>query len=151
MSLNSFPSRLGENHEPEPKVILCNSRLGEVDLLGRDLQGFKSVHALNSPNFAQFTQQNIPRQNSIIAQHKTRASTHQTCYFIYSYYPNSKLSHFYQIPYQNPHYTQYSTQDFTPKCPTNQFTFTVHRMRKCTSSITHVRKPINLESYHTHQ
>ena len=49
MLLNPFPGRIGECHEPKPKVRLYNSRLGEVDLLGRDLQGFESVHALNSP------------------------------------------------------------------------------------------------------
>ncbi|QCE06471.1 hypothetical protein DEO72_LG9g1483 [Vigna unguiculata] len=37
MSLNPFPGRLGENNEPETKVRLCNSRLGEMDPLGLDL------------------------------------------------------------------------------------------------------------------
>ncbi|QCD89619.1 hypothetical protein DEO72_LG4g565 [Vigna unguiculata] len=55
MSLNPFPGRLGENHEPGPNVRLCNSRLGEVDPFRRDLQVFESVHALKSPTFAQFT------------------------------------------------------------------------------------------------
>jgi len=106
-SLNPVQSRLGEIRVPEPKMRLCNSRLGEMDSLGRDLQSSNSDHALNSPNLAQFTQQNIPKQHSIIAQHKTMANKHQTCYFIHSYYPNSRLSYPYPIPYENPHYTQY--------------------------------------------
>ena len=53
MSLNPFPGRLGENHELEPKVRLCNSRLGEVDPLGWDLQGFESVQAHTSPKTIQ--------------------------------------------------------------------------------------------------
>jgi len=73
------------------------------------------------PNLAQFTEQNIPKQNSIIAQHKTMASKHQTCYSIHSYYPNLRLSHPYPIPYQNPHYTQYKHKRLcTPNVkPTN--------------------------------
>jgi len=63
MSLNPFPGRLGENYEPGPNVRLCNSRLGEVDPLGRDLQVFESVHALKSPTFAQFTQLTILKHN----------------------------------------------------------------------------------------
>jgi len=59
MSLNLFPGRLGENHEPEPKVRLYNSRLGEVDPLGRDLQGFEFVRAHNSPK-------TIPKHQPII-------------------------------------------------------------------------------------
>jgi len=39
---------------------LYNSHLGEMDSLGRDLQGFNPDHALNSPNIAQFAQQNLP-------------------------------------------------------------------------------------------
>jgi len=57
MSLNPFPGRLGENHEPGPNVRLYNSRLGEMDPLGIDLQVFESAHTLNSPNFAQFAQE----------------------------------------------------------------------------------------------
>jgi len=49
MSLKSFPDRLGENHKPEPKVSLYNSRLGEMDPLGRDLQSFEPDHAHTSP------------------------------------------------------------------------------------------------------
>ncbi|QCD90044.1 hypothetical protein DEO72_LG4g996 [Vigna unguiculata] len=52
-SLNPFPGRLGETHEPEPKMRLCNSRLGEMDPLGQDLPIFESVHAHNSPKLNQ--------------------------------------------------------------------------------------------------
>jgi len=133
MSLNPFLGHLGENHEPETKVILYNSFLGEGASLGRDLQGFKFVHTLNSLQPCPIHTTKQPKQNSIIAQHKTTDNTHQSCYFIHSYYPNSRLSHPYQIPYQNPNYTLYNHKDFTPKCQTNQFTFIVHRIQKCTS------------------
>jgi len=41
--------RLGETHESELNVRLYNSRLGEVDPLGRDWQGFESDHASTLP------------------------------------------------------------------------------------------------------
>jgi len=48
MSLKPLLGRLDENHEPELNVRLCNSRLGEMDPLGWDLQGFKSDYAHSS-------------------------------------------------------------------------------------------------------
>ena len=63
MSLNLFPGRLGENHEPGPNVRLYNSRLGEEDPLGPDLQVLESVHALESLHFAQFAPLTIPTHN----------------------------------------------------------------------------------------
>jgi len=68
-SLNPVQSRLGEIRVPEQKMRLCNSRLGEMDSLGRDLQGFNSDHALNSPNLAPFAQQNIPFSGDTIHNH----------------------------------------------------------------------------------
>ena len=62
MSLNPFLGRLGENHEPELNVRLCNSRLGEMDPLRRDLQGFEFVHAHTSPKQYQNTNQSSPTQ-----------------------------------------------------------------------------------------
>jgi len=58
-SLNPVQGRLGKKREPDPKTRLCNSLLGEMDSLGRDLQGINSDHALYSPNLAQFAQQMI--------------------------------------------------------------------------------------------
>ncbi|QCD99473.1 hypothetical protein DEO72_LG7g755 [Vigna unguiculata] len=46
-SLNPVLGRLGEKREPKLKTRLYNSRLGELDSLGRDLQGFDSIHAHN--------------------------------------------------------------------------------------------------------
>jgi len=102
-SLNPKTSRPSEKHESAPETRFYNSRLDEMDSPGRDLQSSLSVHAYNSPKRMPNQSKIIPKQHSIITQHKTMASKHQTCYFIHSYYPNSRLNHLYPIPYQNPH------------------------------------------------
>ncbi|QCD87823.1 hypothetical protein DEO72_LG3g2363 [Vigna unguiculata] len=62
MSLKPLLGRLGENHKSELYMELCNSRLGEMDPLGRDLQGFVSVHAPTSLKSYQNINQSLSRQ-----------------------------------------------------------------------------------------
>jgi len=58
--LNPVPGRLGEKREPEPKMRLCNSRLGEMDSLGRKLQRFSSSHTRKQPKQCPLTAPTVP-------------------------------------------------------------------------------------------
>jgi len=75
MSLKPLIGRLGENHESELYVELCKSRLGEMDPLERDLQGFASVHAPTSSK----SYQNI---NQSLSTQRSGTSTSESCLII---------------------------------------------------------------------
>ena len=63
LSLNTNTGHLSEKHEPKPGTRFYNSRLGERDTPGWNLQSFVSVHAHNSPRPCQKYSLTIPSQS----------------------------------------------------------------------------------------
>jgi len=66
-------SQRSTHRDIEPKMRLCNSRLGEMESLGRDLQGFESDQAHNTNSILiHIIKKSIIKQQHIIGIHRTR-------------------------------------------------------------------------------